>query len=529
MSKSLPASPVRLGIHDASRAEWTVTVPLPLAGPLPYCIDVEFAIPSQAFVRHSPWDHLQSFARLDGGSADEMRHNAVTIDTLRRTVLAHAQRLTRESEAFARTCRLAASLVVPGAVGPLDLTASVEAAAKWMGEARDELLEPVAGEPAALRRERRLADEYLSVRLLEFLAGVERSLVAASSSRAPQAEELMPSVQDAECAAATLLEAELAHRRSAHYVYADPDVLAAQERYLERASQLKKHFQEVLFLDCEHVQVADRINHAVAAIAGVFAAAAAFAMQFWVTSRAARAERIGSSVFFLMLIAGVSYAFRDRFKEIGRVWISGRVRRFYAERIARFRAPARRLPGRDIVATAKESFDESISEKDDYLNPAAGARRAVTVLHYRHRGMVMPQPQLAAAGVERVKHTFRYDLSPMFSRLDDAVKEIPVLDVAARRVRFVEAPRCYRVPMQVQVTVGRERYLEEGTLVMHKRGLDRIEHGAPEGPSSLRSSGTLPPPEDPSAPDLEAAAKGSAGAPPSGISEAPSSVRLAAE
>ena len=467
-------------------------MPLPLAGPLTYCIDVEFAIPAQAFVRHSPWDHLQSFARLDGGSADELRHSAVTIDTLRRTVLAHAQRLSRESEAFAKTCRLAASLVVPGAVGPLDLTASIEAAAKWIGVARIELLEPVAGEPPALRRERRLADEYLSVRLLEFLAGVERSLVAAAATRAPHAEALAPSVHDAETAAAALLEIELDHRESAHYVYADPDSLAAQERYLERASQLKKHFQEVLFLDCEHVQVAERINHAVAAVAGIIAAASAFALQFWVTAHAARAERIGSSLFLLMLVAGLSYAFRDRFKEIGKSWLSGRVRRFYAERVSRFRAPARRLPGRDVVGTAKESFHEATSSATDALNPEAGAVRAVTVLHYRHRGVVLPQPQLAAGGVERVKHTFRYDLSPMFSRLDDAVKEIPVLDVAARRVRFVEAPRCYRVPMQVRVTVGRERYVEEGTLVMHKRGLDRLEQGAPDVPMSIPSSGLLP-------------------------------------
>lgn len=477
LSKSTAPSPVRLGIHDASRAEWSVVLPLPLAGPLSYSIEVEFTIPSQAFVRHSPWDHLQTFARLDGGSAGELRQNAVTIDALRRTVLAHAQRLSRESEAFARTCRLAASLVVPGAVAPLDLRSSIEAAATWMGQARDELLEPVAGEPVALRRERRLADEYLSVRLLEFLAGVERSLVAASSSRAPQAELLAPVVQEAESAAAALLEIELAHRQEARYVCADPDSLAAQERYLERASQLKKHFQEVLFLEAEHVKVVDRIQHAVAGVAGLLAAAVAFALQFWVTARAANAERIGSSLIFLMLIAGLSYVFRDRFKEIGRVWIAGRVRRLYAERIARFRAPARRLATRDIVASAKESFQEACSEAIDSLNPEAGARRAVTVLRYRHRGTVMPQAQLAASGVERVKQTFRYDLSPMFSRLDDAVKEIPVLDAAARRVRFVEAPRCYRVPMHVEVSIGREHYVEEATLVMHKRGLDRIELG----------------------------------------------------
>ena len=57
---------VRVGIHDASRVEWSVTLPLPKGGPLAYSFDVEMRIPSNAFARHSPWDQLQAFTRLDG-------------------------------------------------------------------------------------------------------------------------------------------------------------------------------------------------------------------------------------------------------------------------------------------------------------------------------------------------------------------------------------------------------------------------------------------------------------------------------
>jgi hypothetical protein len=74
-----------------------------------------------------------------------------------------------------------------------------------------------------------------------------------------------------------------------------------------------------------------------------------------------------------------------------------------------------------------------------------------------------------------VKHVFRYDMSPLFARLDDAHKAIPVLDETTHSVRFVDAPRCYRVPLKLYLECGDETWEEDATLVMHKRGLDRIE------------------------------------------------------
>src|SRR5262249_24876248 len=88
---------------------------------------------------------------------------------------------------------------------------------------------------------------------------------------------------------------------------------------------------------------------------------------------------------------------------------------------------------------------------------------------------VVPQPALVAGGVRRVKHVFRYDLSPMFARLDDATKPVPVLDDSSKKVRFIDAPRCYRVPIKVEVTCGSsKKYVEQAVLVLHKRGLERL-------------------------------------------------------
>ena len=103
----------------------------------------------------------------------------------------------------------------------------------------------------------------------------------------------------------------------------------------------------------------------------------------------------------------------------------------------------------------------------------------VTTIRYTHRGKVFPRAELGRQGVRRIKHVFRYDLSPLFARLDDAVKPVPVLDPETHLVRFAAAPRCYRVPVRVQVRSGAEWHGETATLVLTKRGLDRLEREAP--------------------------------------------------
>lgn len=480
------AGRVRVGVHDASRLEWSLSVPLPTDEPLDYTLRVEIQIPQNTFVRHTPWDQMQAFTRLDGPAIAHASGDIVSIDQLRRGALAMAHQLARASDGFARHCRLAGSLFATAAHSELEeaLTIWIEAAVRISQEARQKLTHDLDGEGAELARERDLVDEYISIRLLDALAGAERGLAGLASSKSPHAARVAPVIAAVESRLGAALAEELAYREERGFGNADPTSPEALEAYLDRSSRLKKHFQEVLFLDPETFQVAERAYHWIAGFFALVASTWAFAWQIALLNRAngaGAAETAG--IITLALIAGLVYAAKDRIKEIGRNWMTTRVHRVWgAQRITRYRAPARRLPGRDAIVTARESFNQGVANLPDPLNPESGATTPVTVLAYEHRGNVVPHAQLLASGVRRVKHVFRYDLSPMFGRLDDAMKPVPVLD-EAKKVRFIDAPRCYRVPIKVMVECGKEKYEESSTLVLHKRGLERLDREKESNPS----------------------------------------------
>jgi hypothetical protein len=469
---------VRVDIHDASRLEWSISLPLSGAEPRPYSIAVEMDIPSNAFARHTPWDQLQSFTRLDGGETFQFDEDILTIDALRRSAVAIANQMARVGEGFSRQCLVAASLFtrVPSKDLERGLAAAVDTAVTLAAEARAKLTVPRPLDAVELARERLLVDEYVSVRLLALLAGAEHGLGVLADSRAPHARELVVTVSQLESHIADALEVELAYRQAHGYICADPASHATLEAYLDRASRLKKHFQEVLFLEAEVFHVAERLHHWVAGLGALVASTWAFAWQIALMKHSVSStSTVGSGIVLVAIVAGVIYATKDRLKEVGRTWISGNVHRFYAQRVARYRAPARRLPGRDVVVTARESFEQQLVRKPDPLNPESGSLVPSTLIRYSQKGKVLPSPGLAAAGVKRVKHVFRYDLSPLFARLDDAVKQIPVLDKSTHRVRFTEAPRSYRFPIRIRVACEGLTHEELAVVVLHKGGLDRLE------------------------------------------------------
>jgi hypothetical protein len=481
------AGTVRVGVHDASRLEWSLSIPLPEVGapPAHYRLRVELQIPQNAFVRHVPWDQMQSFTRLDGPAMATVG-DVVTIDELRRAALAMANQLARASDGFQRHCRLAASLFATAPHSELEdaLTIWIEAAVRIAHQERERLTRTSEDEPAELTRERQLVDEYVSVRLLEMLAGAERALSSIAASKSRHAGRLAPVIAAVEARLAEALAAELAYREERGFANADPSSPEDLEQYLDRASRLKKHFQEVLFLEQESFHVAERAYHWIAAFFAIVASTWAFAWQIAIMNQANTATTVSSGVVMLALVAGLVYAAKDRIKEIGRNWMTHRVHRVWgAQRITRYRAPRRRIPTRDVIVTARESFDQRKTSLPDPLNPECGASTPVTILTYDHRGEIVPNAQLLGSGVRRVKHVFRYDLSPLFARLDDATKPVPVLDDASRRVRFIDAPRCYRVPITVHVESGGQKYAERATLVMHKRGLERLERDNESDPS----------------------------------------------
>jgi len=182
-------------------------------------------------------------------------------------------------------------------------------------------------------------------------------------------------------------------------------------------------------------------------------------------------SRLSSGLAAPVLLAGITYALRDRFKEIGSAWLRGKVYRFHAQRVVLCRLSSKK----EIVIRAREWCNETTTGYPDPLNPEGGASRRVTVVHHLHRGTLIANPEINASGAQRIRHIFRYDLSPLFARLHDPVKRVPVLDQATRRALFVDAPRRYQLPIHLSATGLDNRTEVEANLIVDKLGIQRLD------------------------------------------------------
>jgi hypothetical protein len=471
--------PLRLRIHDSSRFEWTLSIPLPPARKVAYDLLVQLEVPTGAVGRQNPWEQLQTFSRLDGPTGVSTSHD-VTVDALRRGAVTLTQMLARARDGFARHCkalfeRQAGTQAEASAAEGFEggekgfLLVWLEAALKAVHDGREKLVTRDAGEPPEIVRERELVDEFVSLRLLEMLAESQRSLQSAARSGAPTelTDGVRRRIEEA-------LHDEFAYRERKKFLRADRRSEADVDAYLARAARLKKHFEEVLFLDRETEQLDERVQQWMATVGALLGGIVAFvAIQVALTHRRPGPLEVGWGLTTLAMIAGLGYAARHHMREFCRGWLAGKVVRFHAQRISRCRVPSRHLPSKDVIVEAREWCHQATTSRPDPLNPEAGASLRTTHVHYLHKGVVHPQRELSGAGVKSVRHIFRYDLSSLFPRLDDDRKLVPVID-GNGRISVIEAMRKYRVRVDVRATFAGERHEHKAEIILDKNGLQGI-------------------------------------------------------
>jgi hypothetical protein len=466
---------VRLGIRDASRFEWSVSLPLPAQGHLTYEVACRFELPWTGS-RFSPWDQLQGVTRLEGLSTIGTSEDT-TIDALRQRALALVAMLQRTREGFARHCRALATGEVHGDLLAHEfLTVWLDAALTALAEARAGVSRASSSDSPEISRERALADEFVSVRLLDWLADaqcVTDATVRGIPSPSPEVVVALSAVNERLTRA---LDAELSYRTSRGFLRADPDSPPMLERYVERSGRLKKHFQELLVLDREVHHINERVQQWLTSAAALFAGALYFVMQL-VLSRfpGTWSHSLGAGLTLLALLGGLAYAIRDRLKELGRAWLTGKVYRYHAQRVVRSRVSGDRLSTRDVVVEAREWCNETSIRRPDPLNPESGAVLRLTLVEHLHHGRVMAQAALTSSGVRRVKQVFRYDLSPLFPNLQDVVKSVPVVDPETHRARFVDAPRRYQIPVRIALKMAGDEEERAAMLVIDKHGIVRLD------------------------------------------------------
>jgi len=457
---------LKIEAHDASRVEWSIYIPLPRGPSVSEAeVSLRLEFPENVYVPHDGWEQLQILARLSSPDEESPAPEPLTIDGLRRSALGVARRLKLLRESIPRAV-LAHSInprPIPRSLAK-DVARILEESVSALAQARAALVAPRPDDPPEVSRERALVDEFLSGQLLELLT------IAEAPGHRAVAEQLREAVADA-------FAAELRERERKGEMLPDGDDVEALALFLDRAAQLKKHFQEVLFLEPETKMVDEALRNWV----GLSGAATAFIVYFGLQALQTSAAA-GLGLWTLMTVGAVAYALKDRAKELTRQWLAGKLSHLYANRVLVLREPAKFEHSRNVVLRARESMAQARIACPDLLNPGSGAVQRLVTLEYRQRARLTGLKGSSADAFERLKIVFRYDLAPILTRLDDSAKRVPV--PGAGGVRFADAPRLYRVPLTlvVETPAGAER--REAVIVLNRRGIARIipESAAPPVP-----------------------------------------------
>jgi hypothetical protein len=460
---------VRIAVHDASRIEWVASLPFPDGTRTrdEYTVEFELEVPSQLFVAHELWRSLHVMSRLQ---SPERAQHAASIDDLRELALSVAHRAKQHRDSFARECALAGLMSRVADHGLVArITALVTAVERDVVAART-LLGADADAAPALAGERALVAEFVSNQLLDFVFHARCTLDRGGTRPDTALAQVTAAYEQAIQAP---LRRELADRHARGFVTPtsdDPTVLAA---YLERASELKKHFHALLFLATETTSVDARLKNLGAIGGGMLASIFGFILNK--TGLVASSAALGLVV--AALVGAVVYTVQDRIKDLGKTALPARLGRRRAQRITRLLVPPRSCHGdARLAGTLAEAITAKLAGRPDPLNPQLGVSRAVHVVRYTARGTTVAQPELRARGITSLKQIFRYDLSWLLPRLDDARKPVPVF--AADAVLVAAASRCYRMPVRVRLSCGEGTWPEievAAIAVMHKGGLERLE------------------------------------------------------
>lgn len=482
LESAAPEPHLRVDVHDRSRVEWVATVPLARAGEShSWLVDMEAEIPDAMWVPHQPWDHFVVRTRLTSPVLQPgQKLTGPPIEQLRRRALAATHELKESLRAPLEVLRLAwrrdRTLRADEAA---EVVQRVRTALDRLAAARDACAELRVPEHAALERELRLVDEYLSQQV--FLVVTRLTSALAGPKRKGKHRPLLGEVAPVRQAMAVILAAEQTHRQQGGLGEFHPRESHDVEAFLNRGAMLKKHFQQALFLDAKAYMLDARLRNWIAMAAAMAASTFYFVLQVWILNAAMAAGQTLTSLAVACVIAGVVYAGKDRIKDIGKDWVASKLKHGIADRVAHLSLQSRIDSHHSAFALARETIRVHKRLEPDRLNPELGRTTAVHRLHVREVLKHTGQQLLHDEGLLGMKHVFRYDLSPLFHKLDDHIKHVPVLGRDGE-VHSLPGTRVYSVPVRVRmkrIAGGPPVELEErGVLVVRRRGLERFVRGA---------------------------------------------------
>lgn len=443
---------LKLTIHDRTRIEWIATAPIAHEGkPNQYTIDFEIDVPDHLWRRHKLWQSFRARSRLQSPDSrtypfqmrsilDEIRHEAL-----------------RTSRAFSRLeRRLFRDQGEDDAIkGHLrGLLREITNSRATLRRAADEADE-------AIETEALLADEYISVMYLKTLSKLHE--VFSDHKRAYRRLRKM-------------VQAERSYRSEHGWPTPQGRERRQLGRWLRRSAALKRHFHQLLWLDAHPYRPEDKLNNWIAAFVAIIASTWAFAWHIAYMNQLVSGGMSAVSMLLAGALAGVLYAVKDRIKDIGRRWITSRVREGIADKIVHLHLQQRVDERRGRLMTSREQIRASRVRRPDPLNPALGATHDVVALSVSMRIDQRDSGVPSNWGVAGVKHVMRYDLSPLFSRIAQGMRSVPIAeDDGEFRSELVR--KRYELPVRCSLTPigGGEPIVRSGMLLIDRRGLRELK------------------------------------------------------
>jgi len=243
------------------------------------------------------------------------------------------QMLQRARQGVLRHCRLVCEQ--PGDEAAVEsLITWLNTAFRALATARARAVATKVADSAEIVRERALADEFISVRLIDFVADAEAMVDETLLVIAAVDIRFRPSLAVVDEHLVRALDAELTYRKAKGYLIADADSPSSLEQFVERSGRLRKHFEAVLALDREAYPVDERLHIWFTCLAALIGGTCAFALQTYLV-RWSSERTVGWGLVGLTVLMGATYAMRDRIKEAFHRWLAGHVYRLYAQRVVR--------------------------------------------------------------------------------------------------------------------------------------------------------------------------------------------------
>ncbi len=271
-----------------------------------------------------------------------------------------------------------------------------------------------------------------------------------------------------------LIKDEIVYRKEQGFP-SIPDKNSDNETYLFRKGVLKKFASSVLFLDTHHEKEGKLIEQLfysfAAGLAMVFATLVAFYTQ----------KKYGQYTFPLFIALVISYMFKDRIKELTRIYFAKKLRKYFFDHKTEIFVPGGKKIGlcRERFSFVKEKNVNpevlKIRNRDSFTN-IENDLLGEEIIYYRKFIKLYPKEIEKAYRdytINGIDDIIRFNITSFLKRMDDPEK--PIFILTDNGYEKTLGQRVYHVNMIIKFTTENEVKYKRFRLILTRRGLKRIE------------------------------------------------------